>query len=210
MQAIVRIPGIVLLGLLAAGCAAQIERLFPDATEDAPPPGMVLYLQTLKELAALSADEQRLMVEQLELGQSRAPTTTNTLRLALVMASPTHEQADLALGGEMLQHLLDTDDTLLPAERLIAEVHLAHARAWLAERAAGEFTRQEELEAARAAGLEEARDAALATVSTEQAELRRRLRAEGEEIARLQQALREAEEKLEALMSIERTIRERE
>lgn len=210
MRPVTAIPPIVLLGLLMGGCAAQFERLFPESSEATPPPGMMLYLQTLTELAELPAEEQASMVEQLQLSQARAPTTTNTLRLALVLASPTHAQADLELGREMLERLLEADDSLLTAERLMAELHQAYAQAWLDEREAGESARDTALEEARAAGLEDAREEALASVNREQAELRRRIRAQSEENAALQQALREAEEKLEALMSIERTIRERE
>jgi len=211
MRAMKLLPGLALLGLLTGGCAAQLERLFPDsADEDTPPPGMMLYLQTLDELAGLPPDEQTLMVERLTLGQARAPTTTNTLRLALVKASPTHENADLALGTQMLERLLETDDTLLTAERLIARVQLAHAYAWLAERAASEAASLAASEASRAAGAADAREAAQAAVNSEQAALRRRIQAQAQENEDLQQALREAEEKLEALMSIERTIRERE
>lgn len=183
---------LVLLLSLAAACS-RVERLWSGDPEPVPPPGLELHLQTLERLAGLPAPAQASLLGELETAYARDPRTTNALRLALALASPVHAGADLSRGGDMLDRLLSEDATLLPGERLLATLKLAEARRWQAELEALEAARQAE----RAADAE----------AREQA--RRRAEALQAELQSLRSALREAEDKLEALMSIERSIRER-
>lgn len=122
-----------------------------------------------------------------------APTATNRLRHALALAVPGHAGSDAAAAERALSGLL-ADNTLLPAERALAEIHRAEVAQRLVLDASAERLRRA-LAAARA----EQNASGAAALEAALAE-NRRLRA----------ALDDALEKLEAITSIEQSIRERE
>jgi hypothetical protein len=189
---------------LIGGCST-LQQMFPtvgmsSATVEPPPPAEAVMpqLQMLAELAVDAPEAHRsALFREIRDQYALFPTTANKFRLALALATPTHAEHDLSQGADMLDELLG-EATLLPAERLLAQATRGTARALLAER-----------DTRRAASLAE-REAAVAAVALGEATQRRRNETLGAENRRLEQALAEAEQKLEALMSIERTIRERE
>jgi hypothetical protein len=189
---------------LMGGCST-LQQMFPTvgmssaAVEPSGPADAVMtYLQMLTGLAASAPEaHQSALFREVRDQYALAPNTANKFRLALALATPTHAEHDLSQGADMLDELL-REDTLQPAEQLLAQTLRASARALLAERDIRRAASREELEAA------------VAEVALGGEYLRRRNESLGAENRRLKQALAEAEQKLEALMSIERTIRERE
>lgn len=162
-----------------------------EATVDAQ--GLGVYLELMRRLAdgdtVTQADAFAEAADALEL----APTTTNRLKYALALAMPDHPGSDASAAERELTALL-ADNTLLPEERVLAQIHLAEVSRRLVLEASAEQLRSE---------LAEARAA-------QDADAAERLEATLEENRRLRQALEEATAKLEAITSIEQSIRERE
>jgi len=189
---------------LIGGCST-LQQMFPTvgmssaAVEPPRPADAVMpQLEMLAELGAAAPEaHQSALFREVRDQYALFPNTANKFRLALALATPTHAEHDLSQGADMLDELLG-EDTLLPAERLLAQTIRASARALLAERDTRRAASRAELEAA------------VAAVALGEEYQRRRNESLGAENRRLKQALAEAEQKLEALMSIERTIRERE
>lgn len=192
------------VAVLLGGCAQleQVLRAPPEDTRE--PPGLMVYVETLHAHAAADASGRARLAAALEEAYEAGPTLTNRLRLALVLASPGNDEAARARGTDLLEGLLaDDDDGLLDSERLLARLRLA------------ELARAEAAYAARLAALapeddDADHDAALAdaVAAHERAEARNReLAAEN---AALAEALADAEAKLEAIATIERSMRERE
>ncbi|HVS23335.1 MAG TPA: hypothetical protein VMU03_06380 [Gammaproteobacteria bacterium] len=122
-----------------------------------------------------------------------APTTTNRLRFALALATPGHPSSNAAEAQKKLSELL-ADDALLPEERTFALLHLKEVE-------------QRLILDAEAQRLQRAAQAATAQRNDQTAQ---RLQAALEENRQLRAALDEARAKLDAIISTERSIRERE
>jgi hypothetical protein len=201
---------LVLAALLAGGCSGVAgffsadERSGASANISTPLGGdtavtitgdeLALYLTTMYALAdgdpVTQADAWREVSEAL----NRSPTTTNRLRIALVLATPGHPWSNAADARRMLGQLLASGNTLLPEERILAKIHLNEVEQRLMLEAEAEQLRAESTTAL------ELRDADNA----------RRLAAALEENRRLMAELDDALERLEAIATIERSIRERE
>lgn len=123
-----------------------------------------------------------------------APTTTNRLKFALALAVPGHTGSNAALAERRLSALLSNAYALLPEERVLATIHLRDVEQRLILDAAAEQLRREAADA-------------LEQQNTESAE---RLEAALEENRRLRLELDDATQKLQALSTIEQSIRERE
>lgn len=124
---------------------------------------------------------------------AEAPTTTNRLKLALALATPGHPAADAADARRMLSDLLATGSALLPEERMLVTVQLEEVEQRLRLSADAEQLRTE---------VEETR----AELESQNG---RRLEAALAENERLREELEEAQQKLDAITNIERSIRER-
>jgi hypothetical protein len=201
---------LVLAALLAGGCSSVAgffgagERSGASASISASEAGdtavtingdgLALYLATMHALAGgdpvTQADAWREASEAL----NRSPTTTNRLRIALVLATPGHPWSNAADAQRLLGQLLASGNTLLPEERILATIHLKEVEQRLMLEAEAEQLRAE---SATALALREADNA-------------RRLAAALEENRRLLAELDDALERLEAIATIERSIRERE
>jgi hypothetical protein len=127
-------------------------------------------------------------------GAEFAPTTTNRFKYALALAVPGHAGSNAAEAERRLAALLSAGDALLPEERILAAIQLRDVEQRLILDAAAEQLRTE---MARAMALQ---DAATTT----------RLQDLLDENRRLQTELDDATEKLNAITSIEQSIRERE
>ncbi|MBA3564488.1 MAG: hypothetical protein H0W33_10890 [Gammaproteobacteria bacterium] len=169
--------------------------------EDAPqvePASVSVYLTDLRELSNGNPVAAAEIHEHARQAFEDAATTTNRLRLALVLGQPGHPTSDPGEAQHMLNELLATPESLLPDERALAAIHLQEIEERLILEA-----ENRRLQARIAAA------AAAAATNRQDAESEQRLRDALEENRRLSEALDEAESKLEAVTSIERSIRER-
>ena len=152
-----------------------------------------LYLDSMRKLAEGDPVEQSELFRDIREAAERTPTTTNRLRLALAYAVPGHPGSDPAAAQHELAELLAVANTLLPAERALATVHLKDVEQRLILDAEAQQLRQE-AEAAR---------------TRQDTDTTRRLEAALAENRRLRAELEDALQKLDAITNIERSIRER-
>jgi hypothetical protein len=123
-----------------------------------------------------------------------APTTTNRLKFALALATPGYGGSDPVAAQRQLSELLARPETLLPIERLLAQVELKEVEQRLILQAENRRMRDD-------VSRDDSRDKLQA--------LNRRLTAESDENVKLRKALDEARAKLEAITHIERSINDR-
>jgi len=141
------------------------------------------YLDELQQLATGDPETQAAIYADAESRSTLTPQPSTNLRFALVLATPGHSGSDPQRAQSMLRALREQTELLTPAEIALAEIHL---------KAVDENVRL-----------------TLASRESEQATKRRISAAEAEN-RRLSSELADAEGKLEAITSIERSIRERE
>jgi hypothetical protein len=152
------------------------------------------YLQELEALAAGDPATQAEIYADAQAGSTLTPGPQTNLRYALVLATPGHPETDPDKAQSMLRELLAQTELLTRAETALATIHLRHVENVIV---LNSESRQLRASTSRAARTQQAAaDERLATVEAEN--------------RRLEQALEEAEEKLEAITSIERSIREQE
>ncbi|MEL6447967.1 MAG: hypothetical protein AAFQ62_08515 [Pseudomonadota bacterium] len=193
-----RLTACVAAALLLSGCSS-IGGLFEgggdsiDSDVSQAPSTVQIYLADVDRLLGPDATAADRTWRELELDFERAPTTTNTLRLSLAMATPGHANTDLARADGMLTDLLQRPELLLTDEQLLASVHLALLRSRVSA----------ESSARQASSTESRSNARELAAARAQLEL---LQADN---TRLRGALAETEQKLAAITEIERTIRER-
>ena len=144
-------------------------------------------LQTLQSAPPAAQAEQ---IQAARNAAEGAPTTTNRLRYALMLALPGHAAADPVAGRRQLSELLARPESMLPAERALAAVMLASVDDRLVLLAE---TRRLEQDAG-------SRD------RDRTAALQKRIQAEQDENARLKRALDDAQKKLDAVTEVERAI----
>jgi signal transduction histidine kinase len=189
-----------LLAVTAGGCAAlnghpSNRNVAPPAPER-PQPDISAVTPALEMMHALPAADPARQAELFQSVKDAAaisPTTANKLRFALAVATPGHGGSDPVAAQRQLSELLATPETLLPVERLLAEVELQEVEQRL--------VLQEENKQLREDTARDAHDKLLA--------MTRRLSVESDENARLRKALDEAQAKLEAVTHIERSINDR-
>jgi len=173
----------------------------PSASEAVPKPIVVAasidegprtYLETINGLVQSDAARQADIFYEVERDYTKAPTTTNTLRYAGALVTTGHSAAQPAEGKKLLETLLASPERLSPAERTLASV-LLH-----------ETDERLKLAAENRRLLETLDDR-----SRTQANSEKRVQVQGEENARLRRELAAAQQKLDAIKEIERTIIER-
>ncbi|MEM1261924.1 MAG: hypothetical protein AAGH76_05980 [Pseudomonadota bacterium] len=155
--------------------------------------GVSHYLQSMHVLATANTEDQRRTFADLERRSKRTPTTTNRLALALARITPGHPGTNVAVGRAELERLLADPAVLVDTERELVVVMLSALDEQ--QRVAGTSVEQV--------------NTRLANTSVERDRLARELEASRARAVQLQRALREAEEKLDAITRIERSIRER-
>lgn len=151
-----------------------------------------IYLDTMEALASADAARQADVFYEVERDFARAPTTTSTLRYAIARVTPGHPASSPSEGKRLLETLLATPERMTQEERTLAAV-LLH-----------ETNERLKLEAENRRLL-----ATLDGRSRSQANSDKRVQAQIEENARLRRALAEAQQKLDAIKEIERSIIER-
>ncbi len=193
----------VLCGLVAvvgSGCATLGT---PGGREPAPEPrvdraaaeGAVVsgYLETLTRLSQGTAAQQAEILTALRNEYTAAPTPSRVLKFALGLATPGHAGFDPVGAQRLLREVLANPETLLPAERSMAQLQLAMVDRHQALQA--------DVKRAQSDNDRSDRD----RIST----LTRKLAAETEENARLKRALEEAQAKLDAIAKIEQGLKSR-
>ncbi|MBN1239667.1 MAG: hypothetical protein JXB36_14280 [Gammaproteobacteria bacterium] len=156
--------------------------------------GLNLYLEMMRDLVQGDPVTQAITFRDVAQSAGNAPTTTNRLKLALAYATPGHPAADPAEAQRRLGELLAAGAALLPEERMLVAIHLEEVEQRLMLDAQAEQLRQE----AESARVEQNNENS------------RRLEAALAENERLREQLEEAQQKLNAITNIERSIRERE
>jgi hypothetical protein len=154
--------------------------------------GLRAYLDTMEGLAAPDPARQADVFYEVQREYTRAPTTATTLRYAVALATPGHPASSPQEGKRLLETMLATPERMTQEERTFAAVLLHETNSRL------------KLEAENRRLL-----ATLDDRSRSQANSDKRVQAQIEENARLRRALAEAEQKLNAIKEIERSIIER-
>ena len=150
------------------------------------------YLDIMNGLSAPDPARQADLFYEVEREYTRAPTTASTLRYAVALVTPGHPASSPSEGKRLLETLLATPERLTQDERTLASVLLHETDVRL------------KLEAENRRLL-----ATLDDRSRSQANSDKRIQAQIEENARLRRALTEAQQKLDAIKEIERSIIER-
>lgn len=167
------------------------------ASAPAPPPpstGGIApnYLDIMQSLSKQDPARQADLFYEVEREYTRAPTTASTLRYAVALVTPGHPASSPNEGKRLLETLLATPERMTQDERTLAAVLLHETNVRL------------KLEAENRRLL-----ATLDDRSRTQANSDKRIQAQIEENARLRRALAEAQQKLDAIKEIERSIIER-
>ena len=150
------------------------------------------YLNELYELAIGNPKIQAEIYADAESGAKLTPGPQTNLRYALVLATPGHQRFNPEIAQTMLRDVLLQESILTSAEIALATIHLNSV----------------ERQLALSADARRALASSSLTATTESAAVQQRLAAAEAENRRLREALTDAEEKLDAITSIERSIRE--
>ena len=151
-----------------------------------------IYLDTMNELGSGDPARQADLFYEVEREFTRAPTTMSTLRYAVALVTAGHPASKPSEGKRLLETLLATPERMTQEERTLAAVMLREAETRL------------KLEAENRRLL-----ATLDDRSRSQANSDKRVQAQVDENARLRRALAEAQQKLDAIKEIERSLIER-
>ena len=199
-----RFAAVLLAVSLAAGCAQtkswldaarspqSRDRSTDDVVLGAPPAE-----DYLAELEQVAAGDPATQIEIFADAESRATLTPNpstNLRFALILATPGHSEYDPARAQSLLREVLTQTPLMTRSEIALARIYLTAVEQAIVLEAEAERLRQSDSRAAR----------------TEQRAINQRLATVEAENRRLRTELTEAESKLEAITSIEQTIREQE
>jgi len=188
---------------MAAGCAATnkatdwLTGKRPSETEDyviLGAPSAEEYLKELNDLAAGDLAKQADIFADASSAARLTPGPSSNLRIALVLATPGHAESDPARAQGLLRDVLAQTELLTSAEIALATIHLNNVERLIVTRTEADLLRE---------------STSLATRTEEQA-LNQRLSSVEADNRRLRAELADAEQKLEAITSIERSIREQE
>ena len=194
----------MLLAVLAvmSGCESSDSWLkkWTDSDKEAiilGAPGANEYLHEIYELAGGDPATQAEIFANAEAAATITPGTSTQLRYALILATPGHAETSDIQAQSLLRSLLSQAELMTPAETALATIHLREVEERLVLKAETDRLREEY------ALTEDARPN-----PTEDAALAQRVANVEAENRRLRRSLADAEAKLEALSSIERSLRE--
>jgi len=156
--------------------------------------GTESYLLELQRLATGDPYTQVEIHADAESAATLTPSPSTQLRYALVLATPGHAGADVETAATMLRELLAQTEMMTATEVALATVYLKNVDERLVLDAEARRLRSASAEAQ----------------SAEQRAVAQRIEAIEAENARLRRELADSEEKLEAITSIEQSIREQE
>jgi hypothetical protein len=169
------------------------RRMADPAAVAANPGELNAYLEAMRDLIEGDPVTQAEVFQDISQAVEWAPTTTNRLRYALALATPGHPSTDPLAAQSLLNELLASTDTLLPGERILATIHLNEVDQRLVLDSEAERMKRD------------ADDSLQRQTDTTNRQLRNAVA----ENQRLQGQLKEAQQKLEAITAIERSIQER-
>jgi hypothetical protein len=188
----------LLLVLIACTFVSGCESLAP--IKPAAPVQMVApttsvlndYVELLAALSSSDKVQQSDVFYEVEKAQTQAPTTLNVLRYAIALACPGHPNSDPVKGKRLLEQTLANPERINSNEKAIAVTMLNVADQALKTQA----------EMRRLAATVDDR-------TRTQSNSDRRYQAQTEEILKLRKALDAAQQKLDAIRDIEKSISER-
>jgi hypothetical protein len=204
-----RFAQIVTMALIvstASGCAT-VSKATDWLTGKSPPenedyvvlgaPSADEYLRELNDLVAGDPDKQADILADASSAAKLTPGPSTKLRLGLVLATPGHAGSDPARAQSALREVLAQTELMTTAEIAFATIALNNVESQIGvSSSAASAARLQESTSQAARNEEQAISQRLATSEAEN----RRLRAD----------LAEAEQKLDAITSIERSIRDQE
>ena len=189
------------LSLSACGTTSKLTDWIRGKSDDGVSEAVILgapdadtYLDELYVLAVADPAKQTDIFEDAEAAARLTPGPSTKLRYGLVLATYGHANANAARAQNVLREVLAERELLTDAEIALATIHLGSVERLVATDSAAREMQESTTRAARSQS--ENMSQRIADVEAEN----RRLRAE----------LENAEEKLEAITSIERSIREQE
>lgn len=190
----------VVTAVLLSGCAQTkgwLDKVRPGSERGSDPvilgaPAAEDYLADLERLATGDPATQVEIYADAESRATLTPNPSTTLKFALVLATPGHSESDAQRAQSLLRELLAQSPLMTPAEISLAQIYLQSIESRIVLES--EARRLRQASSRQAQTEEQALNQRLATVEAEN----RRLRSE----------LADAEEKLEAITSIERSLRE--
>lgn len=150
------------------------------------------YLRELNDLVAGDPDKQADIFADASSAARLTPGPSTDLRLGLVLATPGHPASDPVQAQRLLSGVLEQSELMTAAEISLARIALNSVDSVIVTNT--QATRLQESTSRTARSEEQAISQRLATAEAENARLRRELE--------------EAEQKLDAITSIERSIRE--
>jgi hypothetical protein len=188
----------VLLVAMMAGCAQTRDWLTGKRTAK-PTESIILgapeadqYIQELYKLAAGDPATQAEIIADAESAATLTPGPSTRLRYALILATPGHSGSNPQEAQSIFRELLARTELMTPSETALATVHLKSVEERIVLGAETKRLRSENTRAA---------------ITEERAIAQRISRVESEN-RQLRRSLEEAEQKLDAISSIERSIRE--
>ncbi|HEX7719651.1 MAG TPA: hypothetical protein VF389_07590 [Woeseiaceae bacterium] len=150
------------------------------------------YIQEMYDLASGDPATQAEIYADARAAARLTPDTASQLRYALILATPGHASTNAEEAQMMLREILAQPELLTPVERSLATIYLRDVETRLVLNAEARRLRAE----------------AERLASSENAAITQRISTVEAENQQLRQALAEAEQKLEAIATIERSIRE--
>jgi hypothetical protein len=190
--------GIICASLALSACESTSNWLKGRRTAEATDPVLSggpeanAYLTELQQLVGGDPATQAEIFADAESAATLTPGPSTQLRYALVLASPGHPGSDPGQAQSMLRDLLSQAEMLTESEVALATIFLNTSESSVV---LGTEARRLRAENTRAS-------------TTEEAAIAQRIAQVEAENRRLRQSLAEAESKLEAITSIERSIRE--
>jgi hypothetical protein len=189
---------LVLAAVLLNACQSDAER--PSARPAAAAPAtreaglpVARYLEALDDMAAGDLIRQQATLLAARSAWQQAATPANTLRYALVLGTPGHDDTNPLEASRLLAGLLTTPERLSPEE-----VRLAAA-----------FQREFTARVSQYADLARTRLDTEARLRAAEAESQSRINALSADLARMRRERDTIQEKLDAIADIEKTLMER-
>lgn len=186
-------PWLLALCACLSACEALVPRTDPTPIVSAPSSSVLDgYVEMLAALSSADRMRQSDVFYAAEKTHTQAPTTLNTLRFAMALAMPGHPNSDPVKGKRLLEQLMANPERISSGEQAIANTMLNIANEWLKMQA--EVRRL---------------NATVDDRTRAQSNSERRLQAQAEEMLKLRKALDTAQQKLDAIKDIEKSISER-
>ncbi len=185
---------LLLICLCLSGCESLVPAAKPPAPAVIVQSSSVLdgYVEMLSGLSSTDRVRQSDVFYAAEQNYIQAPTTLNVLRYAMALAMPGHPNSDPVKGKRLLEQVMASPERISVGEQAVATTMLTIANEWLKMQA--DMRRL---------------NATVDDRTHAQSNSDRRLQAQTEELNKLRKALDAAQQKLDAIKDIEKSISER-